>query len=89
MEWIIGIILGIIFLIFFGTRFPIKDDVMTFCPRCHAYVWCERTVYPDVVYYRCKRNKTHRFQHRLTKDSGPIEGDKKIDPPKGYNEDDV
>lgn len=87
MGWIIGIlILG--FILFIGTRFPIKDDVMMFCPHCHAYVWCERTVYPDTVYYRCKRNKNHRFKHELKDLKGSIGGDKPVEPPKGYDEDD-
>ncbi len=72
-----------------STKFPIKDDVMAFCPHCNAYVWCERTVYPDTVYYRCKRNPKHRFEHKLTGDSGRIEGDKPtpIDPTKYDDED--
>lgn len=54
------------------------------CPQCHAYVWCERTAYPDVVYYRCKP-RNHRFEHKL--DSGDkIEGDKPI-MPKGFDDD--
>lgn len=82
-----GFLLFISFIMWLGTKFPIKDDVMIFCPECHAYVWCERTAYPDTVYYRCKRHK-HRFEHKLTNDSGPIKGDKPVEPPKGYDEND-
>lgn len=66
--------------------FPIKDDVMMFCPICNAYVWCSRTVYPDIVYYTCKLKK-HHFKHEL-KNGYQIEGDKQIKPPDGYKEDD-
>lgn len=68
------------------SRFPIKDDVMMACPKCHAYVWCERTVYPDEVYYTCKPRK-HHFSHKLEPGDW-IEGDKPVPPPKGYGEDD-
>ena len=83
MGWIVGGI-ALILLAFLGTKFPIKDDVMMFCPDCHAYVWCARTVYPDVVYYTCKPHK-HHFSH---KPSSHIGGDKQVPPPTGYGEDD-
>lgn len=57
---------------------------MNFCPQCKAYVWCERTAYPDVVYYTCKRHK-HHFKHEL-KNGEIISGDKPITPPKGYDD---
>ena len=83
MGWLLGL-LFLVVVVWLGTKFPIKDDVMMFCSQCNAYVWCARTVYPDVVYYTCKRRK-HHFSH---KPSSHIEGDKQVPPPTGYGEDD-
>lgn len=69
------------------TRFPIKDDVMQYCPKCHRVVMCARTVYPDEISFMCNPHG-HRFRYKMEEINGHVPGEKPIDPPKGYGEDD-